>query len=306
MINLSKTALKFIHRNADKIIGAVAVIAVISFIVSVTTSVVYFKPKLTKDFARTSVQVVDKNMQTGGSGVILNSNIFSSEVLTNKHVCRLLEGGGYVIHNGVAYLAGAIKRYPTHDLCLVKVHYNFGVSTKVADSRPTNFSDALISGHPNLLPHVLTRGSFSGRQIINLMVGLKPCTTEDQQGEMRGYCMWFGGIPIIQSFESQLVTGTILPGSSGSGVFTTEGEISGLVFAGHSKGFSYAFIVPHSYVVDFINNKDKYEWVEVTKTSYDDLIRRIFNIQEVCETPKKKERIKPLCENVTDYMIWRR
>jgi hypothetical protein len=265
-------------------------------------------PKVAKEFAKTSVMILDNNKMSGGSGVILRSNMAVSEILTNKHVCRLTQGGGYVVRGETEYLVHSIKKYPDHDLCLVKVFGNLGVNTKVAALTPTTFQPAYISGHPALLPHVLTTGNFSGNQIINLVVGFKPCKKEEvgiyTEDEIL-YCIFFGGIPILQSFESQLVTGTILPGSSGSGVFNDKGEISGVVFAGKGRGLGYAFIVPHQYVVDFIETEKNYPYVSVVQIDYDKLLETIFDSQGKCEEGSDV-RFQKYCKSREDYLIWRR
>src|SRR5574338_518303 len=187
----------------------------------------YDRPASAKEFARTSVRIVNSEMSAGGSGVILESSAFGSTVLTNKHVCRLIEAGGYVIRGETRYMIDSYKKYGKHDLCLISVIYDFGVTTKVAASRPKDFSNAYVSGHPGLMPSVLTNGYFSGREIVQLVVGMKECD-KNTPDEYILYCIFMGGIPIVQSFHSQLVTATILPGSSGSAVFNEDREIAGL------------------------------------------------------------------------------
>lgn len=300
---LENKVLSFIDQYRAKIIGLVA----LGVVVAITLSFIpasYQRPAVTKEFADTSVMIIDRNQESGGSGVILTSNLAYSIILTNKHVCRLTKGGGFVVKGNRSYLVHSIKRYPVHDLCMVKVYTNFGVNTKVAGATPTDFNKAYISGHPALLPHVLTTGNFSGHQIINLIVGIKECDENTDEKYML-YCIFMGGVPIIQQFDSQLVTGTILPGSSGSGVFNTDGEIAGLVFAGRGDGLGYAFIVPHQYVVDFVENQDLYEWKEVNSFNYDKMIRSIFNTQTYCTGPLKTQ-FRNFCKARQDYLIWKR
>lgn len=256
----------------------------------------YTTPLSVKDFSNTSVIIVDKNGNSGGSGVVLNSYISYSEILTNKHVCSLASSGGYVYKDEKKYLVDSIKKYPVHDLCLVKVYANFGVNTKLLRGSLEKHTVAYISGHPSLLPHVLTTGHFSSKIIINLVVGIKECTIEDEEN-FDLECLTFGEKRIIQSFESQLVTGTILPGSSGSAVFNSKGEISGLVFAGRGRGLGYAFIVPQSYVLDFVDNKEKYKYIKTNRTKYYDLFKSIFSMYDKCNNK--------LCQGIENYMVWR-
>jgi V8-like Glu-specific endopeptidase len=44
-----------------------------------------------------------------------------------------------------------------------------------------------------------------------------------------------GGIPDIMQYDSTLVTATIMPGSSGSGVYNENKELAGVVFAGRAN-----------------------------------------------------------------------
>ena len=301
LIKLESKVLGFIDQYRAKILGLVA-LGVVLALVSSLIPANYNRPSLTKEFAATSVMILDRNEESGGSGVILSSNLAYSVILTNKHVCRLTKGGGYIVKDNRPYLVHSIKRYPVHDLCMVKVYTNFGVNTKVAGSTPTDFNKAYISGHPGLLPHVLTTGNFSGHQIINLIVGLKKCD-ENTDKKYLLYCFLMDGVPIMQSFESQLVTGTILPGSSGSGVFNKDGEIAGLVFAGRGEGLGYAFIVPHQFVVDFVENQELYKWHEVNSFNYDKMIRSIFSTQNFC-TGVFKDKLINFCKSRQDYLIW--
>lgn len=262
----------------------------------------YDKPTSAKEFARTSVRILNSEMNSGGSGVILNSTAFGSTVLTNKHVCRLIETGGYVVRGETSYMIDSYKKYGKHDLCLVSVIYDFGITTKVAASRPKDFSKAYVSGHPGLMPSVLTTGYFSGREIVSLIVGFKECD-KNTPDEYILYCIFMGGIPMIQRFHSQLVTATILPGSSGSAVFNEDREIAGLVFAGNGEGLMYAYIVPHEYVVDFLENQDRYKWAKAGKGhNYKDYFDRVFNFELEC---KKSNVFKKACSSVLDNAIWR-
>jgi hypothetical protein len=295
--------LSVIDKYRAKILGLVTVGVVAALAISLLTPLDYQKPKVAKEFAKTSVMITNADQTSGGSGVILRSNLAFSEILTNKHVCSLTKGGGYIIKDERSYLVHAIKKYPNHDLCLVKVFGNLQVNTKVADSTPEDFEPAFISGHPGLLPHVLTMGNFSGFRIIQLVVGMQKCT-DDTPEEYLIYCLFFGAVPIVQSFDSQLVTGTILPGSSGSGVFNKNGEIAGLVFAGKGKGMGYAYIVPHHFVVDFLRTEKNDPYVEVLKFEYDNMLESIFNTQTYCDI--KDLRFKNYCSSRQDYLIWKK
>lgn len=307
LLSQKNKILKVIKSKQSELLLGVLLLIGAGMIVDALSMYATFKPVNTKDYADTSVMILNYSESSGGSGVILRSNIVYSEVLTNKHVCKLVENGGIVRRGDHRTLVAAIKKYPTHDLCLVKVYTNYGVNTKVIDTNLEAFDDAFISGHPSLFPHVLSKGNFSGNEIITLMVGARKCKKEDYEGKYAMYCLFFGLIPEIQNFEATLVTGTILPGSSGSGVFNSKGEIAGLVFAGRGRDLSYAFVVPYQYIVDFLNIEKEIPYTTVSRTIYDDLIQRIFKFNNNCvEKSKGNTGMLKFCNSVQNYMIWER
>lgn len=217
------------------------------------------RPKNAAEFAQTSAMITINDKNSGGSGVILSSSEKESLILTNKHVCEVIQGTGLVTTSGKDYKIKQFKVYKKHDLCLIKIEANLKVNTVVATQDPPLYSHAYVSGHPSLLPHVLTDGYFSDKKQIEIMTDIRPCKDEEFETNAM-QCIFMGGIPVIKKFDSQLVTATIMPGSSGSGVFNEQGEISGLIFAGSAQGLSYGFIVPLSYIQDFLKNESQYKW----------------------------------------------
>ena len=213
------------------------------------------RPTTTAEYAKTSVMIANLEQSGGGTGVVLSSYSDASYVLTNRHVCGLLVKGGSVVKGGKLYPAVAFKPSKIHDVCLVKVKSDLQVSTMVATEEPKLFSKAHISGHPHLRPHVLTNGDFSEKINIDIVMDSRPCTIEEMESHPI-QCI-FGGYPIVEQLEAQLVSATILPGSSGSAVFNDNGEIAGLAFASDSRELAYALVVPHAYIVNFLKNESK-------------------------------------------------
>jgi hypothetical protein len=147
-----------------------------------------------------------------------------------------------------------------HDLCEVKVNANLKVNTKVAEHAPAPYSQATVVGHPSLYPIIITKGNFSGRMLIDVRTGTRECTKEDFESENGILCLLLGGIPVVETYDAQLIAATIMPGSSGSPVFDENGEIAGLVFAGSGE-LSYGFIVPQEYVKAFVDEEaPKMQW----------------------------------------------
>ncbi len=213
-------------------------------------------PQTLPEYAKTSAMITLDSRRSGGSGVILQSRANSSLILTNKHVCQLIQNGGSVHTDQGSYPVHSFRVYKRHDLCLVEVLANLHENNRLAERPPKVYSEATVAGHPALLPTIITQGHFAEHMTIQMMVDVQACdgTEKDDEAFM---CVMMGQKPIIQSFEAQPITATIMAGSSGSGVFNDRGEIAGLVFAG-SEGLSYGFIVPYEYVRDFLTNLNKY------------------------------------------------
>jgi S1-C subfamily serine protease len=209
------------------------------------------KPTTNSEYSATSVMITRYDGRAGGTGVIVSSEKGQSKVLTNAHVCGLLNKGGIVRSDTTKAVVKAYQISNNHDLCLITTNTNFRINTVISDTTPDVYDDAIVSGHPHLLPNIITRGHFSQKEIINILTGFLPCTEQDLiDEETSEYCKVLGIIPIIKSFEAQVVSATIMPGSSGSAVFNANGEISGLVFAGSGE-FGYGLIVPQEYISTF-------------------------------------------------------
>src|ERR1019366_472050 len=51
-------------------------------------------PQNQSQFAKVAVMITSDNMRSGGTGVILDSRPGMSRILTNKHICQLIQVGG--------------------------------------------------------------------------------------------------------------------------------------------------------------------------------------------------------------------
>lgn len=264
------------------------------------------KPTKYSEFAKTAVMITRLDGRSGGTGVILESRRNESKVLTNKHVCEVVRNGGIVRTDAKSAFVKYYQESEIHDMCVITVATNFKVNTVVADESPEPYDISVVSGHPSLYPTVINNGHFSEKQFVSILVGFKKCTEEDWKDSNKGMlCFFLGGLPIIRTYEAQLTSNMIMPGSSGSAVFNERGEISGLVFAGR-EGLSYALIVPHEYVAAFL----KYELPELKKIqpnstgSIDaeaDKIGKNINWETVCKS--NHTEIQKVCELVNDDML---
>lgn len=213
----------------------------------------------TKTLTKATVAITNLTKSSGGSGVILLSKPTASYVLTNKHVCALLEKGEGLVTNSTneSYKIVKYKASMEHDICIVNISADLEVNMRLAkvNIEPTN--NIYISGHPQLLPTVVSMGLSSSQLQISVIEGFDPCTEKQEEDPM--LCIFMGGTPRIVVREALLTTALISPGSSGSGVFNSKGEIVGLAFAG-SGDLSYSFVVPVSYIHNFIKQIKHTPW----------------------------------------------
>ena len=224
---------------------------------------VQFYPKSDADMFKVTVRIMNDAQSSGGTGSILVSNKSGSVVLTNKHVCRLIEHGGVVeAPSHEIYPVKAFKEDTDHDLCLIKINANLGINLVLSEDVPAPGDPAIIAGHPALLPTIVTRGHFSEHMNIHVADGQRDCTEADKASEEHGLeCAFTGKVTLEIPREAQLVSATIMPGSSGSPVFNAKGEIAGVVFAGQGQ-LSYGLIVPLEYLNSFMEAQADMDWTK--------------------------------------------
>jgi hypothetical protein len=247
-------------------------------------------PTTLSQFGQVAVLITDTEKTTGGSGVVYLSNENGSIILSNKHICGVIQRGGLVnhaegkdLHTIVAY-----KPYRKHDLCLIYIKENLNVGVEVAKSTPPLFELATTVGHPNLLPTIITKGHFSAKLNIKVAIGTKPCDG-DEDGEELVMCMFTGVKPVIKEFDTQTTSSTIQPGSSGSGVYNSRGELAGLVFAG-AQGMSYSHIVPLSFLKNFLETVDfnTNNWVKPDPSAKPKELFSLIQLRDHCATRYSK------------------
>jgi len=253
----------------------------------------------------TSVMITNNAKNSGGSGVILTSSATKSSILTNSHVCGVVESGGLVVTSDGEYQVAEYTRSQSSDLCLITVNADLNAETAIAESAPKMFESASVVGHPALLPTVVTNGHFSGRKSIDIMTGVRPCSKEERSGELSFICFLLGGMPVITHYETIVVTATIMPGSSGSGVFNSKNELMALVFAG-GGGLSYAFTVPLEQVRNFLETELKTAVPSKPKSSFglSELISS-SKVRRTCvQRRAESEAIDKLCSAIERSLIW--
>lgn len=270
------------------------------------------RPTTDAELAKASVMITNLSARSGGSGVILSSDKKGSKILTNAHVCGVVKNGGRIFSQNQTASVVSYQTSSKHDLCLITTNTNLGVNTKISEDLSYSYTQAAIVGHPQLYPTLVTRGHFSGYMTIQVLTGIRPCSDEELNSDLAIVCVFLGGIPIVKSYETQVVSATIQAGSSGSPVFNQNGEIGGLVFAG-SGDMSYAFIVPQEYVNDFVNNEVKnikhiqpdttLSIQEMSKSSNRAVRERIKHLLRVCDTTQAPELIEKLCTSLNSVIV---
>lgn len=212
------------------------------------------------EYAKVTAMVLAPDRRAGGSGVVIRSTSKDSYLLTNKHVCELVQTGGFVKTSNKEYKVFAYKLYPKHDLCLINIKTNLKVNTVLAQKNPKMYSKITASGHPHLRPVTISPGYLSNPEILAIMVGMEACTGDEVDPQDMMTCLFMRQKPVMRKFKSQSTSCLIMPGSSGSGVFNEQGELFALMFAGSSQGLSYGSIVPFEFLNDFLYNHNKYKW----------------------------------------------
>lgn len=257
-----------------------------------------------------TVMITNGTGNSGGSGSIIETSPSESKILTNAHVCEgaLRQGGKVRTVNGEEHNVTGYYLSDEHDLCLVTVAADLKHSVSIAGSAPNLYEEATITGHPGLMPNIINKGEFGGRMIINIMTGLRRCTEKDLENpEKRFYCLMFGGLPVIKTYEAMSVSATIMPGSSGSAILNSNNELSGVVFAGNSRGLSYALAVPYEAVRNFLSREMKTKqklrpWEDESLNVSEESVSSglLETIDKVCRDPEHKEKVSKICSKINN------
>ncbi len=238
-----------------------------------------------------TVKITNMSENSGGSGSIVSHSPYRSEILTNAHVCGVAKNGGIIETN--LYQKAIVQSYKVsklHDLCLIEVKEDLHTSASLSIFPPFRYESVQVSGHPHLLPTIITDGYFSDKMVIQIMVGIRACTEhEAADPKFMLPCLILGGLPVVRSYDSIVISSLIQPGSSGSGVYT-DGKISAVVFAG-SGDIGFGMAVPYEYVYAFLND-------EVTRL--DTQYPNMENTDAGASEDKKREwakKAKDFCDN---------
>lgn len=264
-------------------------------------------PKNIKEYSQTSVMITNFARNSGGTGVVYQSSAGYSKILTNAHVCGVVVNGGLVQSETTTGVVSSYQISENHDLCLITTSTDFGVNTSIAKTAPELFTKASIVGYPALLPTLITEGHWSHKRVVQILYSFKECTEEDWKSKNGLMCLLLGGIPLVKTLEAQVVSATIMPGSSGSAIYNDSGEIAGLVFAGSGQ-LGYALAVPQEYVRNFIFNELKnlpsIRPITDGSSSAESKQSGMFNnLRAACNSISDAESLKEYCKLLSKDLI---
>lgn len=221
-------------------------------------------PTTVDELREVTVQILNFEETSGGSGTVIKVDNSGSTIITNRHVCELAENGGYIVSTKGKYAVQRILKSEDHDLCLVFAPVNLKSFASISKSTPKPGEPIRVSGHPYLLPHTVAVGHLSNSMQVTLLVDVVDCTEADWK-KYENLCYWFGGIPVLREYNATSTSALIAPGNSGSAVFNSVGEIVALVFAGVGRGMSPGILVPHEYIVDFVAKSESEKWIDSSR-----------------------------------------
>lgn len=291
--------------NLKKMIALTSTLVVLTTLLLLNTrSEKTIKPKTNAEIASTTAMITNTRGNSGGTGVILTSSKMKSTILTNAHVCGVVRNGGMIYTDSKRSAVVSYKVSETHDLCLITTNSNLQINTKIADDAPNVYDEATVSGHPLLLPTVITRGTFSDKEIINVLTGMRKC--EESEMSTNWACRLLGFLPVVRAYESQVTSATIQPGSSGSAVFNGEGEISGLIFAGNGV-LSYGHLVPLEYIRYFVDVELNYLKQRTPDSNDSPELESEQKLRKICKSDKSSEEyiaLKDYCEYFIQDLLY--
>lgn len=269
---------------------------------------VTYKTFVMNNLDASSVMIVNRVRNSGGTGIILRSSQNKSEILTNAHVCKVVQYGGVVLTHFGDFQVNSIKVSQISDLCIVTVLDDLQINTRVSAFAPHPYDKIQISGHPSLMPNIISTGHLSGMDIIAVVTDMRPCTQEDIEKNAL-ICIVLGGMPVIKYYESILTSATIMPGSSGSGVYNWHKNLIGVVFAGRSE-FGYSWIVPYEQVKHFLKVEEptltevniKQELIVNGEAKQADKLR--LAKQKCAQNKNNDPKLKAICSIFKNDVIW--
>lgn len=249
---------------------AIASVALLLAIVGLATTCAVKAPELKDSWTREKVglksyRIVQPNVG-GGTGFAIKGPSGRSYLMTNDHVCELSKDQLHLMvidDSGEQIPRTILHRSDESDLCLLEGMPGVEGLT-VADDAPELGDELSAVGHPAGYLTTLTKGQLIMKKDVSIPTGVisikfgekaaenVPSTlngiTEEECSKPKNKIVditrGFFGIPVILrvclNVTKQAYFTNILsqPGSSGSAVVNSWGEVVAVLFAGDSRGWS--------------------------------------------------------------------
>lgn len=223
-------------RNLIKVVCALS-LALILF-----ASAKPVKKDLAKDLAKHVVpfKLAIKGGDRFATGFYLNYRE-KNYIVTNRHVCdahkRIYK------HDNIQfgdYVGKIIAIDPTHDLCLVTSNRKEGLSLAKNQSKPLD--KVTVIGFPRGLGKTIREGRVVGDYPI-----FAPWLSDFSEAKtLRDY------VKALKIVETIQISAIAYGGNSGSPILNEEGNVTGVLFAGHRLYHTETYIVPLSYLKSFL------------------------------------------------------
>lgn len=201
--------------------------------------------KIRNSAAAAVVRITNQAGNSGGTGFHVKAPSGKVYILTNAHVCGLAEDGlvyvGYDYERPIPRLVLEASEFT--DLCLIEALPSYhGTLSVGSESDPGDKVSAV--GHPNLMPTTMTEGEVIGFGEIQVLDHILDSLNDDScnapKNKKINLKTIFGPIDVcVVAIKAGFSTTLILPGSSGSPVLNSWGNLTGVIFAGNQEGWSF-------------------------------------------------------------------
>lgn len=213
-----------------------------------TSKISYNSPKIIKKATNSVVKIsvdyisqdkitfatIEKAYFATGFSIATGDTV--SFVLTNRHVCDMEDKANYVLtlQSGEQVKAKFIKSDVFADICLLKTVASIPALT-LSKQNASQGDRVLTIGGPDGVFPIIVDGIISGYHNINMK------NEPEDDGEFEVH------------FRAQVMSAPVYPGSSGSPMMNTNGDVVGIVFAVRGEKEHIAFIVPVSEIWRFLD-----------------------------------------------------
>ncbi len=205
------------------------------------------------------VQVLHPTKFGGGTGFAVKGKSGKEYIMTNKHVCGVLENGIVRIEVDPkhVYFKKVIYEDTAHDLCLIEGIKGLAPLSIGSDQNKGDY--LYVVGHPGLRQLTTSVGEYIGRRTIEMPVDVKSraqCLADGNEViELPPLYQMFMGIEFlcIRKYEALSTSAVIYGGNSGSPVVNRWGNLIGVAFAGSTQQERDNYLVPLKYVKAVLN-----------------------------------------------------